>query len=454
MTVKDVLSIAKTIQNKWIANVVSPRPGEEAQLQSHLGGAVTYNSVTDELTRWVSTLSGLSNKPRVSRTISSQLLMALNISLGGLSKALDHAGNSVDWMCTHRNFGPLYVASMTMIRELSLDSAREVVAITDAAKERISKDISTLQTAVDQAEKFSIEWADLNAKISKIDDAEESVVETLNVLNASANKAKEKIAASQESTDEIATTSSEGIETAAATFNETLKAANEALAEAQKIHVEAQKIRDETQLTAAKTKADLENSTVALNSAIEQERQTQSRLTKALQSAQMEGLAGSFTTMSLKTETSIQQTQKRFDSALLYLLLIGALAVIFEIQNGFAKTAEEFAFRLIRMLSLATPGIWIAWIASRKLSALNRVFTDYQYKSASALAYESYRQTVNDSGNDELKQQLLAFAIRSFGENPTHYYESTKNEASSPFESVIQAMPFFSKNKSDPPKSS
>ena len=454
MTVKDILSIAKTIQNKWATNVVAARLGEEAQLQSHLGGAVTYVSVTDEFKRWVSTLSELSNKPRVSRTISSQLITALTISLGGLSKALDYAGNSVDWMCTNRNFGALYVASINLIRELSLDSAREVVAITDAAKERISKDIGTLQTAVDQAEKFSIEWADLNAKISKIDDAEESVVETLNVLNASANKAKEKIAASQESTDEIATTSSEGIETAAATFNETLKAANEALAEAQKIHVEAQKIRDETQLTAAKTKADLENSTVALNSAIEQERQTQSRLTKALQSAQMEGLAGSFTTMSLKTETSIQQTQKRFDSALLYLLLIGALAVIFEIQNGFAKTAEEFAFRLIRMLSLATPGIWIAWIASRKLSALNRVFTDYQYKSASALAYESYRQTVNDSGNDELKQQLLAFAIRSFGENPTHYYESAKNEASSPFESVMQAMPSFSKNKSDPPKSS
>lgn len=184
MTVKDVLSIAKTIQTKWTTNVVAPRPGEEAQLQSHLGGAVTYVSVTDEFKRWVSTLSELSNKPRVSKTISSQLITALTISLGGLSKALDYAGNSVDWMCTNRNFGALYVASINLIRELSLDSAREVVAITDAAKERISKDIGTLQTAVDQAEKFSIEWADLNAKISKIDDAEESVAETLNVLNA------------------------------------------------------------------------------------------------------------------------------------------------------------------------------------------------------------------------------------------------------------------------------
>lgn len=103
---------------------------------------------------------------------------------------------------------------------------------------------------------------------------------------------------------------------------------------------------------------------------------------------------------------------------------------------------------------VAAPGIWIAWITSKKLNALNRVFSDYEYKSAAALAYESYRQTVAEAGSDELKQQLLAFAIRSFGENPTHYYESVKNEASSPFESFLEKIPFLSKNKSDFPKNS
>lgn len=157
----------------------------------------------------------------------------------------------------------------------------------------------------------------------------------------------------------------------------------------------------------------------------------------------MEGLAGSFTRMAEKTELSITKAQRRFDIALVYLMIIGALALWFEINYGFAKTAEEFSFRLVRMLSLATPGIWIAWIASRKVSALNRVFTDYQYKSASALAYESYRQTVTDAGDDQLKQQLLSFAIRSFGENPTHYYDSVKKEASSPFESLLDRVPFL-----------
>ena len=452
MTLNEIVDIAKSIQAKWTSNVVNSRPGEQSSLQSHLGVTATYSSITAEISRWVSVLSDLAKKPRVSQAISKHLILPLGVSLQSVSKALDQTGNGVEWICTERNFATQYASVIYLVRALSLDSAREAAAITDAAKDRISQDISVIQNATEHAKFFSDGWPDLNIKIATIEDAEESASSKLEVVTAAANKAVTDISKEQESISSAATTSSEEINSSLESFNAALKTANEVLADAQKIHTEAQKIRGETQSIAAKTKMDLENSTVALNSAIEQEKQTQSRLTKALQSAQMEGLAGSFTTMSLKTETSIQQTQQRFDRALLYLLLIGALAVVFEIQNGFAKTAEEFAFRLIRMLSLATPGIWIAWIASRKLSALNRVFTDYQYKSASALAYESYRQTVNDSGNDELKQQLLAFAIRSFGENPTHYYDSSKNEASSPLEAILEKMPLLGKNKSDASK--
>jgi hypothetical protein len=167
----------------------------------------------------------------------------------------------------------------------------------------------------------------------------------------------------------------------------------------------------------------------------------------------MEGLAGSFTRMKEDTRTVITVEQKRFEGALVYLMLIAMFGVGIEVYFGFPKTTlEEFGIRMLKMLSLAAPGIWIAWITSKKLNALNRVFSDYEYKSAAALAYESYRQTVAEAGSDELKQQLLAFAIRSFGENPTHYYESAKNEASSPFESFFEKMSFFSKSKSDSSK--
>jgi hypothetical protein len=453
MTVKEILELIKQIQTKWATNVVAARPHEAANLQSHLGGTVTYASITNELTRWVSELTGLANKPRVSRAISKPLLNAVSTSLRAMNTTLDSASNGVEWMFTTRNFGTWYVQSIALIRELSLDSAREAEAITDAAKERLVKDIGALQTASDLASKFSETWPDLNSRISAFGNAEKSAGETLTKLNTSTAEAQENITAQVNLVNQTSSDSNTEIAASIANFRETLETANQALSEAQKIHIEAQKIRGETQSTAAKTKTDLDNSTSALMSAIEQEKQTQIRLTKALQNAQMEGLAGSFTRMKDDTSEVIKKEQQRFESALIYLVVIAVGGLLIEASFGFPKTtAEEFSFRMLKMLSIAAPGIWVAWTTSRKLSALNRVFSDYEYKSASALAYESYRQTVAEAGSDELKQQLLAFAIRSFGENPTHYYDSAKNEASSPFESFLDRVPFLAKSKSEPAK--
>jgi hypothetical protein len=371
-----------------------------------------------------------------------------------MNTTLDSAANNgVEWMFTTRNFGVWYVQSIALIRELSLDSAREAEAITDAAKERLAKDIGALQTASDLASKFSETWPDLNSRISTFENAEESAGETLKKLNISTAEAQKNITAQVNLVNQTSSDSNTEIVDSIVTFRETLETANQALLEAQKIHVEAQKIRGETQSTAAKTKTDLDNSTSALTSAIEQEKQTQIRLTKALQNAQMEGLAGSFTRMKDDTSEVIKNEQKRFEWALIYLVVIAVGGLLIEASLGFPKTTvEEFSFRMLKMLSIAAPGIWVAWTTSRKLSALNRVFSDYEYESASALAYESYRQTVAEAGSDELKQQLLAFAIRSFGENPTHYYDSAKNEASSPLESFLDRVPFLSKSKSEPAK--
>jgi hypothetical protein len=446
VTVKELLATTKKIQTKWTTSVVNARPSEQSQLQSHLGSAITYSLVTSELSRWSSILSVLADKPRVSQTVSKNLLTAISTSLGGLGAALDGAVNSVDWMCTNRNFGTWYALSISLIRELSLDSAREAEAITNAAEERLTKDIGALQAGSDLANKFNEAWPNLNAQISAIENAEESAEETIEKLNTSATEAHEKIAAHVEEVNQTTTSSNTEITTAIATFREALEIANQAL-------LEAQKIRDETQSTSAKTKTDLDNSTIALNNAIDQEKQTQTRLNKALQNAQMEGLAGSFTDMKQDTKLVIEKEQKRFEWALIFLVFIAIGGLLIEAYLGFPKTTvEEFSFRMLKMLSIAAPGVWVAWTTSRKLSALNRVFSDYQYKAASALAYESYRQTVAEAGSDELKQQLLAFAIRSFGENPTHYYDSAKNEASSPVDSFLDRVPFLGKSKSEPAK--
>ena len=450
MTVKEILVLVKQIQTKWGANVV-PRAGEQAQLQAHLGSTATYASITNELARWITSLTVLASKPRISQTISKPLLSTLETSLKGLEVAINHAGNGVEWIFTQRNFGTWYALSATLIRDLSLESSKETEAIVDAAHERLSQDINALQTASEQAHRFNESWSEINSNILTIEKAGESVESTIEKFNTAANEAQEKIVVHQEELNQVVTDSNAEIASSLTSFKEALNAANLALSDAQNLHVEAQKIRGETQSTAAKTKTDLDNSSSALATAIEQEQKTQDRLTKALQNAQMEGLAGSFTRMKEDTLSEIEKEQKRFEWALIYLVVIAAGGLLIEASLGFPKTTiEEFSFRMLKMLSLAAPGIWVAWATARKLSALNRVFSDYQYKSASALAYESYRQTVADAGSDELKQQLLAFAIHSFCENPTRYYDSAKNEASSPLESFVEKIPFLGKDKSKP----
>lgn len=453
MTLNEITDTAKSIQNKWTSNILGQRPGEQPQLQSHLGSAATYQSVSDELTRWVFVLSKLSKMPRVSQTISKQLLVPLGASLQSVSKALDYAGNGVEWICTERGFATQYALVIYFTRALSFDSAREATEITDAAKDRISHDVNAIQDATANAKLFCNGWSDLNTKISAIEKAEESASATLTAVSAAAAKAVGDISAEQKSVVDAAATKNGEITDSMEDFNTKVKAAKDVLADVQKLHDEAQKIRGETQSTAAKSKTDLDNSAAALSGAIEKQELTQKRLTKALQNAQMEGLAGSFTRMKEDTQKVIKSEQIRFEIALFYLTVIALSGVAIEGYLGFPKTTlEEFGIRMLKMLSLAAPGIWIAWVTSKKLNALNRVFSDYEYKSASALAYESYRQTVSEAGSDELKQQLLAFAIRSFGENPTHYYESAKNDAATPLESFLEKLPFLSKSRPDSTK--
>ena len=169
MSIKNVLTLAKQIQAKWTQNVVNARQGEQSQLLPYLGALTTYATVSEEMTGWVTSLTIISNKPRISQSISKALLTALNTSLSNLSLAVDHASNGVDWMCANKQFGAYYSLSIFLTRQLQLDSARETVALVDAAKERITQDLVTLQAGTSQAASLINLWPDLNEKIATIE---------------------------------------------------------------------------------------------------------------------------------------------------------------------------------------------------------------------------------------------------------------------------------------------
>ena len=306
-------------------------------------------------------------------------------------------------MCANKQFGAYYSLSIFLTRQLQLDSARETVALVDAARERITQDLATLQAGTAQASSLINLWPDLSEKITAVEEADETVAARVKKVDESADAATEKISELQVSFSTVVTSSESEISDSTTAFRTTLKDAIESLAEATKIQLAAKKILEDAQEASNSAKLELGTADTTLKTAIQQEELTQTRLTKALQNAQMESLAGSFTRMKEDTGLVIKTEQKRFEGALIYLILIAVSGVVIEGYLGFPKTTlEEFWIRMLKMLSLAAPGIWIAWITSKKLNALNRVFSDYEYKSAAALAYESYRQTVAEAGMTNL----------------------------------------------------
>jgi hypothetical protein len=440
MSIIALVTLVESVRNKWKSNVVQGRPSEQGQLQAHLGGSTNYSSIAQQLDDWHTSLKALSGKPRVSASISKPLIRAATQCFSSLTTTLDHAGNGVEWMCIQRNLAVNFTLAEVLVRDITSDHRREADAMVDAAQKRLENDLAALQRGGAIAESLTANHDQISNQIKTLDSAAALVDGQVSEMQKSTDEARENVATLVEKFIALKDEKTQEIDSSLLQYKELLGNARSVLNEAELMKTQAQLMLD----TAIKASADAEkkhdHAQTQLTDATEKQTATYQRLTKALQSAQMEGLAGSFTTKAEEARNDINKEQKRFEGALLYLSAVGICGLLIELSTGFPKTTEEFFFRLVRTISLAAPGIWVAWAAARKLSALNRVFSDYQYKSASALAYESYRQTVAEAGDDELKRQLLAFAIRSFGENPTRYFDSAKDDPSSPTDSFFSHL--------------
>jgi hypothetical protein len=445
MTIQNIADQIKSLKSKWQSNIVVGRAPDEAILKAHLGQGTSFLMVSSQIDNWSAQVDKVAG-PRVSKGLPKTLVQSTLRALSILNRSVAQAANGLEWMFQNTGFGPALVLTEHFISELVKDGSKEQAQILDAAQARLSVDLKSLQDGGDIAKQFEEKWPNLQEQMNQIEASNDSIVEKVDEVSASATAAKSAIQDRAKDAVEEISAERKSVDEARAKFADALTEAQSSMKESDDLKAAAEKLVADISKQSQDAAKGLIDANEALTKATAQQIATHDRLTLALRDAQMEGLAGSFTRMTEKTETSIQREQHRFDQSLTYLASIGLLALLVELTYGFPKTVEEFLFRLVRMLSLAAPGIWIAWIASRKLSALNRVFSDYQYKSAAALAYESYRQTVAEAGSDELKQQLLAFAIHSFGENPTRYYDAAKNEAASPADSWLDRVPFLSKS--------
>ncbi len=159
---------------------------------------------------------------------------------------------------------------------------------------------------------------------------------------------------------------------------------------------------------------------------------------KALKQVRDQGLASAFQRRS---------NQLRNERMVWGVLFLGSIVLLVFLAVHFSRdisvfTFEELTVNLLRRLGLAAPAIWVGWYSAKQLGRVSRIQEDYEYKTASALAYQSYREEVGVLGNDGLVEKLAGIAIDNFGDNPVRLYEQrSHDDAVTPIQAAIQELP-------------
>lgn len=158
---------------------------------------------------------------------------------------------------------------------------------------------------------------------------------------------------------------------------------------------------------------------------------------QALRAVRDQGLAKSFQDRSNKLRHERTLWTTAFAASAVFLL---ALAVAFA-SDLETMTYESLVVHLLRKIGLAAPLVWLGWYSARQVGRISRVQEDYEYKAASALAFQAYKEEANVGGDPELTKRLLEHAIKTFGENPVRLYEHHQNEPVTPVQAAIKELP-------------
>jgi len=185
---------------------------------------------------------------------------------------------------------------------------------------------------------------------------------------------------------------------------------------------------------------ELERRITDLNSEVEKAKIEASTAVASLQAAlidaRKQGLAGAFTDRGAKVKNERRTWGIVFSGAVVILLVL-ALAFVSDLTKF---TYEALTVNLFRRLAVAGPMIWVGWYAAKQIGRLGRIQEDYEYKAATALAFQSYKSEVASVGDDALTTELLQRAIATFGENPVRLYGNEHHDPVSPVSELLKQV--------------
>ncbi|EHU4841160.1 hypothetical protein NMS00_004381 [Vibrio alginolyticus] len=145
-----------------------------------------------------------------------------------------------------------------------------------------------------------------------------------------------------------------------------------------------------------------------------------------LPAATSAGLASAYETLKSECDTPIKDFTTLFYLALLGLFICSSIFVIdsfsiwpFSIEFVGAGTWTEVSTAGLKKIPFVLPFLWLTVFASKRRSEQQRLRQEYAHKEALAKSYESYKQQIEDLGeeNQQLQARLLERTIEAIAFN-------------------------------------
>lgn len=130
--------------------------------------------------------------------------------------------------------------------------------------------------------------------------------------------------------------------------------------------------------------------------------------------------------------------QRRLFGVLFLFALGGLFCIGLQSKSAFDSIGVDYKF--LSGFTLAAPLVWLGWFSARQIGQLARVQQDYEYKKATALAFEAHKKEVVDAADTELSKKLLETVIKNFGDNPVRLLPNSVSDHGHPMEELLSKL--------------
>ena len=120
--------------------------------------------------------------------------------------------------------------------------------------------------------------------------------------------------------------------------------------------------------------------------------------------------------------------------------VIGLICIGIKNTKAFETMGHDWS--ALSGLAIAAPLVWFGWFCVRQMGLLTRLQQDYEYKKATALAFEAHKKEIveADDADSILSKKLLETVIKNFGDNPVRVIQGSKSDHGHPLEELFSKL--------------